>query len=119
CARCHDHKYDPIPNADYYHLVATFSTTVRSDYDIKLGSQDPPAAKPPTLKALICSEGVKAVRLHTQGQDFYDPVYSLKRGDPNQKVEVARPGFVQVLVRTPEGEKHWQVAPPVGWRTSY
>lgn len=25
CARCHDHKFDPIPMADYYRLQATFS----------------------------------------------------------------------------------------------
>ena len=24
CARCHDHKYDPIPQRDYYRLLATF-----------------------------------------------------------------------------------------------
>src|SRR5262249_44745536 len=34
CARCHDHKYDPIPVKDYYRLVSTFTTTVRSDYDV-------------------------------------------------------------------------------------
>ena len=31
CARCHDHKYDPIPTRDYYRLLSTFTTTVRSD----------------------------------------------------------------------------------------
>src|SRR5205085_747618 len=36
CARCHDHKFDPIPTADYYRLISTFTTTVRSDYDIVL-----------------------------------------------------------------------------------
>lgn len=25
CARCHDHKFDPIPSADYYALTAVFS----------------------------------------------------------------------------------------------
>ncbi|WP_254509155.1 PSD1 and planctomycete cytochrome C domain-containing protein [Anatilimnocola floriformis] len=29
CARCHDHKFDPIPTADYYALVGVFAS---SDY---------------------------------------------------------------------------------------
>ena len=27
CARCHDHKFDPIPTADYYSLHGVFSST--------------------------------------------------------------------------------------------
>jgi hypothetical protein len=27
CARCHDHKFDPIPTKDYYRLQAVFATT--------------------------------------------------------------------------------------------
>ncbi|RYD63809.1 MAG: DUF1549 domain-containing protein, partial [Verrucomicrobiaceae bacterium] len=34
CARCHDHKFDPLPDRDYYRLLSTFTTTVRSDYDV-------------------------------------------------------------------------------------
>ncbi|MDR3637122.1 MAG: DUF1549 domain-containing protein, partial [Isosphaeraceae bacterium] len=36
CARCHDHKFDPIPQKDYYRLVSTFTTTVRTEYDLKI-----------------------------------------------------------------------------------
>ncbi len=28
CARCHDHKFDPVPTADYYALAGIFSSTV-------------------------------------------------------------------------------------------
>lgn len=27
CARCHDHKFDPIPQADYYALAGIFRST--------------------------------------------------------------------------------------------
>ena len=34
CARCHDNKYDPIPARDYYRMLATFTTTVRSNIEV-------------------------------------------------------------------------------------
>jgi hypothetical protein len=32
CARCHDHKYDPIPQTDYYALAGIFFNTVYDEY---------------------------------------------------------------------------------------
>ena len=40
CARCHDHKYDPIPTKDYYRMLSAFTNTVRSDINIDIGSLD-------------------------------------------------------------------------------
>jgi Protein of unknown function (DUF1553)/Protein of unknown function (DUF1549) len=35
CARCHDHKFDPIPQTDYYHLQAFFAgARFRDDYSL-------------------------------------------------------------------------------------
>jgi hypothetical protein len=32
CARCHDHKYDPIPTTDYYSLAGVFASTDYHEY---------------------------------------------------------------------------------------
>ncbi|MCA9203781.1 MAG: DUF1553 domain-containing protein, partial [Planctomycetales bacterium] len=37
CARCHDHKFDPIPSRDYYGLAGIFRSTTTVD-GIKLGN---------------------------------------------------------------------------------
>ena len=31
CARCHDHKFDPIPTRDYYSIQSVFATTQFAD----------------------------------------------------------------------------------------
>ena len=51
CARCHDHKFDPIPTADYYALYGIFDSTVyphagaehkpyRSDFVYRVGKNE-------------------------------------------------------------------------------
>ena len=45
CARCHNHKYDPIPNRDYYRMLSTFTTTVRSDMDVPIDPEGDRKAK--------------------------------------------------------------------------
>lgn len=40
CARCHDHKFDPIPTRDYYRMLSAFTTTVRSEIEIDLGTPE-------------------------------------------------------------------------------
>lgn len=45
CARCHDHKYDPIPQADYYRFASTFVTTVRSNQPVNIDPEGYKQAK--------------------------------------------------------------------------
>jgi len=51
CARCHDHKFDPIPVRDYYRFVNTFATTIRSEIDLEVDSAATIAAKAKWEKA--------------------------------------------------------------------
>jgi len=75
--------------------------------------------KPRLEKVLISSEGVPAVRLHTQGGDFLEHTHFLKRGNVEDKLAIAQPGYLQVLCDAGEGPEHWFTAPPSGSRTSY
>jgi len=51
CARCHDHKYDPIPTKDYYGLHGVFASSVAPDEMPLLGiAPDPKAYEEYSLK---------------------------------------------------------------------
>ena len=68
CARCHDHKFDPIPQKDYYRLQAVFAGVERGDraYD---------DASTRTRRARIDQRVVAARALRDQSiQAIADPV---------------------------------------------
>src|SRR5262249_11321302 len=44
CARCHDHKFDPIPTRDYYSLYGVFASSLEPD-------EPPLYAEPPATPA--------------------------------------------------------------------
>ncbi len=44
CARCHDHKYDPIPTRDYYSLYGVFASSIEPDEMPLLGIAPDPKA---------------------------------------------------------------------------
>ena len=49
CARCHDHKYDPIPTADYYSLYGVFANSFEPDEKPLLGAASFPEDYPEYL----------------------------------------------------------------------
>lgn len=77
------------------------------------------APKPNVVKALISSEGLPPLRLHSQGEDFFAETYFLKRGDPTQKDGVAEPGYLQLLTTPGMDEKKWATVAPKGSKLSY
>src|SRR5205823_7857957 len=74
CARCHDHKFDPIPQADYYRLQAVFAGVDRGD-------------RPSTSRELVYAVQPHAPR----------PIHVLNRGDVEQPGTLAAPGALSCV----------------------
>jgi mono/diheme cytochrome c family protein len=69
-------------------------------------------------KTLICGEGYTPLRMHTQGADFFNETYLLRRGNTDAKQGVANQDFLQVMMRAPERGQHWKYEPPKGAKFS-
>jgi mono/diheme cytochrome c family protein len=108
CARCHDHKFDPIPSEDYYRLAAVFTTTIRSEVEVAPG----PGAKP--VKVQVTAEGYPHTKHHADDRGFphfYPKTYVLRRGDVAQKGDEAVPGVLRVLAAPGAKLSRWKVSP--------
>jgi hypothetical protein len=64
CARCHDHKFDPIPQADYYALAGIFASTRTLD-GFKLNN---PVVSGWTLRPLGGEEGERMLAARKEHQ---------------------------------------------------
>jgi hypothetical protein len=64
CARCHDHKYDPIPTRDYYRLQAFFANTSFGDGPLPL--KDPVERKQYEEQYAKWDASTKAIREEMQ-----------------------------------------------------
>ena len=109
CARCHDHKYDPIRQLDYYRLAASFAQT--TDREIPLADRDD---APRAFAALDVGDRVSKSDLK-QFNSFGDKdryvlnaqVHFLERGDVNRKRDVVQQGFPEVLLPLGDDLRRW------------
>jgi hypothetical protein len=88
CARCHDHKFDPISRADYYGLAGVFAST-------KMINKQPDGAADKAEK----SEQMSAETLHMVEDGDAKDLNVFIRGNVERKGPVAPRQFIRVLCR--------------------
>ncbi len=82
CARCHDHKFDPIPASDYYRMTATFTSAIRSDVNVDF---TPDAEKDKLKKEFDAKRAILASKVEEFERDklpalFAQYIQGLKKG---------------------------------------
>jgi hypothetical protein len=89
CARCHDHKFDPITREDYYGLAGVFAST-------KMINKSPDGVTEKTDK----QENVSTSTLHMVEDDKPQDLNVFIRGNVDRKGPVAPRQFIRILSRT-------------------
>ena len=72
CARCHDHKYDPISQEEYYRFFAFFNNVPERGFVYNYGNEDPVIKAPTPSQAARLEEldaEVRKTRLHLEELD--------------------------------------------------
>lgn len=79
CARCHDHKYDPVPMSDYYRMTAAFATTIRSEIPVEIDSDGHREA----VAAWQAEDDVLAADLAARQREVVEPAFAAWLADPS------------------------------------
>jgi cytochrome c553 len=110
CARCHDHKYDPLTQKDYYGLQAIFAASDRPFPDkvrtLRIKSRNGLLAEVPLPRELAndprCTlRTEEQTGFHLFHRDEPLAIHRLRRGELNKPQEQVAPAFPAVLCRPP------------------
>jgi hypothetical protein len=108
CAQCHDHKYDPISQKDYFSLFAFFNNTYEVGYEGDVSVSKP--AKNPILTltneelqstlSFINREDTSSLYVSVMGElDTIRPTYVLNRGVYDHPTERVQPMALPVVMK--------------------
>ena len=113
CARCHDHKFDPISQRDYYRMLSAFAGARRDP---------PPKSAPGNGQTPKFGPNDYAQPAEGVTEDAAEPVesYLLHRGDVEKKSERVTLGFLTPLTPAPDAgaATRWRQRPE-GAKTSH
>lgn len=129
CARCHDHKYDPVPRRDYYRMLCAFNGGDRAqvplapleevrrqrETEAKWKGEMDAAKKKSDNEAIKATEARKPKPLPTAlgFADFGNEpreTFLFARGDFHAKSEPVQLGFLTALIRGKTPADYWSAA---------
>jgi cytochrome c553 len=74
CARCHDHKLDPVKQEEYYRLWAVFAGVKRGDREVDSAEAKRIASEKARLTQELATKRAQIARLAGEGLDLADMV---------------------------------------------
>ncbi len=108
CAQCHDHKYDPISQKDYYQMFAFFNNTKEIGYEGDV-SQSKPAKNPiltisdveaKSMLSFINKKDTGSMMISVMGEnDTLRKTYVLNRGEYDQKGAEVFPAALKSVMK--------------------
>jgi len=115
CARCHDHKYDPVSQRDYYAMAGIFRSTDTRYGTIKVIQNNNPSPLVPLEKTADQPEALKpltaAERQRLEGAIAKD---SARIAELTKKREFASSEFVRTRLRLETDRAHLAAYEPDG-----
>ena len=108
CAHCHDHKYDPFSQKEYYQLFAFFNQVKEPGIQSTVGGPETYAKRP---MMQVTNDDVKGILKFVNKQDtgklivsvmgdseFYRKTYVLKRGNYDTHGDEVQPGTPKAIL---------------------
>ncbi len=102
CARCHDHKFDPITMGDYYALAGVLASTRLADRRVQIATGIEKVAAVEDAAQVVLPDGPHKTKVEYKPNEAQDVAMQL-RGNPTTLGPVVPRRFLAVL--SPESPK--------------
>lgn len=112
CAQCHDHKYDPFKQKDYYSLLAFFNNTKEKGYEGDVSVSKP--AKNPlisisdadvkTVLSFINKKDTGTMTVSVMAEDTLRKTFILNRGVYNMPTTEVTPEAIPAVMKFEENK---------------
>jgi hypothetical protein len=94
CARCHDHKFDPIPQEDYYKLQAVFAGVGRGEVPFELDAGA--SKKRKELQATLAAIAKNDPAVKVDSPDFVKTVSEFEKRHAGAGIAWSVPDFTKI-----------------------